>query len=130
MSLVGRLVPPVTQADLLAGLMRAQRLLHARGITAWQDAWLGGSDGYPDPSKAYLAAATDGSLTATVAGALWWERECGADGEPVGCLQEGAMSLVGRLVPPVTQDRSMSGDIENIRAAIVRSDFESLLTTD
>jgi predicted amidohydrolase YtcJ len=81
-SLVGRLVPPVTQADLVAGLLRAQRLLHSRGITAWQDAWVGGSDGYPDPSEAYLAAATDGSLTATVIGALWWDRERGADQIP------------------------------------------------
>ncbi|HET6532977.1 MAG TPA: amidohydrolase [Actinoplanes sp.] len=74
-SLVGRLVPPVTPAELVAGLRRAQRLLHSRGITAWQDAWLGGSDGFPDPSDAYLAAATDGSLTATVIGALWWDRD-------------------------------------------------------
>ena len=81
-SLVGRLVPPVTHDDLVAGLMRAQRLLHSRGITAWQDAWLGGSDGFPDPSEAYLAAATDGSLTATVVGALWWDRGRGADQIP------------------------------------------------
>jgi hypothetical protein len=79
MSLVGSLVPPVTPAEMAAGLQRAQRLLHSRGVTAWQDAWLGGSDGYPDPSEAYLAAATDGSLTATVSGALWWDRERGAD---------------------------------------------------
>jgi predicted amidohydrolase YtcJ len=81
-SLVGRLIPAVTHDDLVAGLMRAQRLLHARGITGWQDAWLGGSDGFPDPSDAYLAAATDGTITATVAGALWWDRDRGADQIP------------------------------------------------
>ncbi|HEU4871557.1 MAG TPA: histidine ammonia-lyase [Pyrinomonadaceae bacterium] len=37
-----------------------------------------------------------------------------------------AYEIVRRLVAPLTQDRSMSGDIENIRAAIVRGDFELL----
>ena len=41
-----------------------------------------------------------------------------------------AYEIVRRLVAPLTQDRSMSGDIENIRAAIVRGDFELLLATD
>ncbi len=40
-----------------------------------------------------------------------------------------AYEIVRRLVAPLTQDRSMSGDIENIRAAIVRGDFESLSDT-
>jgi histidine ammonia-lyase len=41
-----------------------------------------------------------------------------------------AYEIVRRLVAPLTQDRSMSGDIENIQAAIVRGDFELLLATD
>ena len=39
-----------------------------------------------------------------------------------------AYDIVRRLVPPLTQDRAMSGDIEKVRAAIVRGDFESLST--
>ncbi|KUJ69606.1 amidohydrolase [Streptomyces albus subsp. albus] len=78
-ALVSRLMPASTPADRLAGLLRAQQLLHSYGITAWQDAALGVFDGRPDPSDAYLTAARDGSLTARVTGALWWDRERGAE---------------------------------------------------
>ncbi|MEU5919469.1 amidohydrolase [Streptomyces sp. NPDC047141] len=80
--LVARLVPPATAADRLAGLLRAQRLLHSLGITAWQDALLGSFGGMADPSDAYLTAAEDGSLTARVTGALWWDRERGTEQIP------------------------------------------------
>ncbi|GHG06094.1 amidohydrolase [Streptomyces zaomyceticus] len=81
-ALVARLVPPSTPEDRLAGLLRAQRLLHSLGITGWQDALLGDFNGMADPSTAYLAAARDGSLTARVTGALWWDRERGAEQIP------------------------------------------------
>ncbi|MFJ3789363.1 amidohydrolase [Kitasatospora sp. NPDC090091] len=81
-ALVARLVPPSTAADRLAGLLRAQRLLHSLGITGWQDALLGVFNGQPDPSDAYLAAARAGTLTARVTGALWWERDRGAEQIP------------------------------------------------
>ncbi|MCL6671740.1 amidohydrolase [Streptomyces panaciradicis] len=82
MRLVGRLTPPATAADRLAALLHAQRHLHALGITAWQDALVGDFLGMDDPSGAYLAAARDGSLTARVVGALWWDRERGAEQIP------------------------------------------------
>ncbi|WP_329284965.1 amidohydrolase [Streptomyces sp. NBC_00691] len=81
-SLVGRLLPASTGAELLAGLLRAQRLLHSLGITGWQDAMLGDLNGRPDPSDAYMTAAGDGSLTARVTGALWWDRARGAEQIP------------------------------------------------
>ncbi|MFF5701101.1 amidohydrolase [Streptomyces sp. NPDC012794] len=81
-ALVSRLVPPSTPEDRLAGLLRAQELLHSLGITGWQDALLGSFNGMGDPSAAYLAAARDGSLTARVSGALWWDRERGAEQIP------------------------------------------------
>ncbi|MFE7616373.1 amidohydrolase, partial [Streptomyces sp. NPDC057496] len=81
-ALVARLVPPSTPADRLAGLLRAQGLLHSLGITGWQDALLGEFGGRPDPSDAYATAARDGSLTARVTGALWWDRERGAEQIP------------------------------------------------
>ncbi|MFF5938048.1 amidohydrolase [Streptomyces sp. NPDC012508] len=77
--LVSRLVPPSTAADRLAGLLRAQKLLHSLGITGWQDAMLGVYGGHPDPSDAYVTAARAGTLTARVTGALWWDRERGAE---------------------------------------------------
>lgn len=82
MQLVGRLTPPASAADLTAALLHAQRTLHALGITAWQDALVGNFLGMPDPSQAYRAAARDGSLTARVRGALWWDRERGAEQIP------------------------------------------------
>ncbi|MFF3002543.1 amidohydrolase [Kitasatospora sp. NPDC057940] len=80
--LVARLIPPSTAADRLDGLLRAQRLLHSLGITGWQDALLGEFNGQPDPSDAYLAAARSGALTARVTGALWWDRDRGAEQIP------------------------------------------------
>ena len=77
--LVGRLVPGPTFAEQLRGLLLAQEHLHALGITAWQDAIVGEYLGYPDPLPAYLAAARDGTLTARVEGALWWDRRRGGD---------------------------------------------------
>ncbi|MFI6932173.1 amidohydrolase [Streptomyces sp. NPDC050287] len=82
MQLVGRLTPPVTPADRLTALLHAQHRLHALGITAWQDALVGDFLGMDDPSDAYLAAARDGSLTARVVGALWWDRERGPEQIP------------------------------------------------
>ncbi|WP_306325542.1 amidohydrolase [Streptomyces venezuelae] len=81
-ALVARLVPVRTPEERLAGLLRAQKLLHSLGITGWQDALLGDFNGMADPSTAYLAAARDGSLTARVNGALWWDRDRGAEQIP------------------------------------------------
>jgi predicted amidohydrolase YtcJ len=96
MSLVAALVPDTTPAERLAGLLRAQGLLQSLGITAWQDAMICATDGYPDVSDAYLAAARNGSLTATVAGALWWDRGAGAAQIP-GLVGKRERFSVGRL---------------------------------
>lgn len=95
-SLVNRHIPATTAAARLAGLLRAQRLLHSLGITTWQDALVCGANGYPDPSGAYLTAARDGSLTATVIGALWWDRDRGA-GQIPGLLDKREQLTCGRL---------------------------------
>ncbi|MFE0512131.1 amidohydrolase [Streptomyces sp. NPDC058964] len=92
MQLVGRLTPPATAADRLAALLHAQRHLHALGITAWQDALVGDFLGMDDPSDAYLTAARDGSLTARVVGALWWDRERGAEQIPELVARRAALS--------------------------------------
>ena len=81
-SLVARVVPKASVEDRVKGLLRAQAYLHSLGITAWQDAILGVFNGQPDVSDAYLAAASDGRLTARVNGALWWDRERGAEQIP------------------------------------------------
>ncbi|MFF8617438.1 amidohydrolase [Streptomyces sp. NPDC015350] len=78
-ALISRLVPESSPADRLAGLLRAQELLHSLGITGWQDALLGVFNGKSDTADAYMTAARDGSLTARVTGALWWDRERGTE---------------------------------------------------
>jgi predicted amidohydrolase YtcJ len=81
-SLVGALAPEPPLAERVAGLLLAQQHLHARGITAWQDAIVGDYLGALDPLPAYLAAAARGQLTARVQGALWWDRARGAEQLP------------------------------------------------
>src|SRR5216683_1859882 len=81
-TLAGRLVPAPASGERLAGLLRAQQHMHSLGVTAWQDAIVGGYLGYDDPLPVYLAAAASGQLTARVAGALWWDRERGAEQLP------------------------------------------------
>ncbi|MFI6643309.1 amidohydrolase [Streptomyces sp. NPDC050504] len=82
MELVARLTPRSTPADRRAALLRAQAHLHSYGITAWQDAIVGKFGSMDDPADTYLAADDDGSLTARVVGALWWDRERGAEQIP------------------------------------------------
>jgi len=81
-NLVGRLLPELTVEERLAGLLLAQQHMHARGITAWQDAIVGDYLGSPDPLPVYLAAAASGQLTARVEGALWWDRTRGGEQLP------------------------------------------------
>ncbi len=77
--LMGAYVPEPDFEDRVEGLLLAQRHLHERGITAWQDAIVGPYLGSRDPLPVYLAAAASGQLTARVRGALWWDRGRGAE---------------------------------------------------
>ena len=115
-ALVVRLIPATTGAELLAGLLRAQALLHSLGITGWQDAILGDFAGQPDPSDAYLAAATDGSLTATVVGALWWDRDRGDEQIP-DLLGRRRRLTTGRLSCSAVK-MMLDGVAENFTAAM------------
>ncbi|MFE7861193.1 amidohydrolase [Streptomyces sp. NPDC057403] len=117
MQLVGRLTPPATAADRLAALLHAQRHLHALGITAWQDALVGDFLGMDDPSGAYLAAARDGSLTARVVGALWWDRKRGAEQIPE--LVEKRMALSHGRFRAGTVKLMLDGVAENGTAALL-----------
>jgi predicted amidohydrolase YtcJ len=89
-------VPEMTQEVMYEGLLRAQKLLHGLGITAWQDAMLAASNGYADVSDAYEKAAQADALTATVVGALWWDRDRGLEQIP-DILANRERLTVGRL---------------------------------
>ncbi|MCZ0982394.1 amidohydrolase [Streptomyces diastatochromogenes] len=116
--LVARLVPETTAEERLAGLLRAQKLLHSLGITAWQDALLGSFSGMSDPSEAYLTAANDGSLTARVTGALWWDRERGAEQIP---------ELVARR-EKFTSGRFRAGSVKIMQDGIAENFTAAMIT--
>ncbi|GAA2683614.1 amidohydrolase [Actinoplanes palleronii] len=118
MQLVAKLLPEVTPADRLAGLLRAQTLLHSMGVTAWQDAMLCATNGYPDVSDAYLEAATTGRLTASVIGALWWDRDRGAEQIP-DLLARRSRYSVGRLRSDSVK-LMLDGVAENFTAAMTQ----------
>ena len=114
MALVGDLAPPTTAEQRRTGLLLAQAHLHGLGITAWQDAIVGSYAGWPDPLETYVEAARDGTLTARVRGALWWDRTRGL--EQVEELAQRRVS-VGRFTTgtvKVMQD----GVPENFTAAM------------
>ncbi len=115
--LVGRLVPGPTPAEQLHGLLLAQRHLHALGITAWQDAIVGDYLGYPDPLPSYLTAARDGTLTARVEGALWWDRGRGGEqlDDLLGRRQAGQAGRFRASTVKIMQD----GVAENFTAGMI-----------
>ena len=116
-TLVGRHVPAVTFEDRLAGLLLAQAHLHARGITAWQDAIVGDYLGSADPLPVYLAAARSGQLTARVEGALWWDRHRGGDqlADLLGRRERGQAGRFRANTVKIMQD----GVAENFTAGMI-----------
>ncbi|WP_426323774.1 amidohydrolase [Microbacterium sp. E-13] len=82
MGLVNRLLPEEPLERLTEALLLGQRYLHSFGITAWQDAIVGSYGDAGDPGPAYLNAASAGTLTARVVGALWWDRTKGLEQIP------------------------------------------------
>jgi predicted amidohydrolase YtcJ len=72
-SFMHRFVPPPA-GGWSESLRRAQRELHALGVTGWQDAWV-----EPDLLEAYRALDAAGELTARVVASLWWDRERGLE---------------------------------------------------
>lgn len=69
--LVGRIVPPSTDAEIAAGLLDAQEFLWTLGITGWHEAILGEYNGKADCTAGYLATIADGTLRSRTSGALW-----------------------------------------------------------
>ncbi|MET9760589.1 amidohydrolase family protein [Streptomyces sp. NPDC006372] len=115
--LVGRLVPDPTPEEQLAALLRAQAVLHSHGVTAWQDAIVGAYANMTDPAPAYRAALDRGLLTARVVGALWWDRERGAEQIPELDARRAELSI-GRF-RATTVKIMQDGIAENHTAALL-----------
>ncbi|MFG2894197.1 amidohydrolase [Streptomyces sp. NPDC048248] len=117
MRLVADLLPEPTLTELTEGLLRAQRLLHSYGVTAWQDAMLGRGPGTADPIPAYLAARREGKLTARVTGALWWDRSRGSEQIPELIARREELS--GGLLRATSVKIMQDGIAENHTAAML-----------
>ena len=117
MALVGRHVPPPTQDDYDKALEVAQEYLFSLGITGWQDAILGEMSGRIDPINAYLRAGADGRLKARVVGALWWDRQKGAEqvDDLVALRDRGRAGRFAATSVKIMQD----GVAENFTAAML-----------
>jgi predicted amidohydrolase YtcJ len=114
MDLVDDVLPVDSAEDLEEGLLVAQTHLHSLGITAWQDAIVGGP--YPTLDT-YVTCAERGKLTARVIGALWWDRHRGAE-QIEELIERRAKSSVGRF--RATSVKIMQdGIIENFTAAVL-----------
>jgi predicted amidohydrolase YtcJ len=107
-------VPDPTLSDWVEGLLAAQRHLQALGITAWQDAIVGGS--YPT-LDAYRQIAASGDLTARVVGALWWDRHRGIEqvDDLLVARERGRVRRFAATTVKIMQD----GVIENGTAAVL-----------
>jgi predicted amidohydrolase YtcJ len=117
MQLVAKHVPAATEDDLIAGLLRAQDLLHSLGITAWQDALVASEGPLGDVADAYRIAQDRDLLTARVVCALWWERDQGL--EQLERLLEVREQLTRGRMTASTVKIMQDGVAENHTAAML-----------
>jgi predicted amidohydrolase YtcJ len=113
MDLVDRFRPDDTPADLEEALRLGQAYLHALGITAWQDAIV-----RPETEeRAYVALASRGELTARVVGAMWWERDRGAE-QIEEFVERRRATSIGRYAATSVK-LMMDGVLENFTGAML-----------
>lgn len=107
--LVGRIIPPATDDEVLAGLLDAQAHLWSIGVTGWHEAILGEYNGKADCTPAYLRAIADGTLRSDVSGALWI---------PPGLRVEDVPALVKRFVALRESNGAAAFDTSTAKAMI------------
>ena len=114
MDLVENVMPPVTEAEWAEGLRVAQQYLHSLGITAWQDAIVGGPY---DTLGTYTTMAGRDELTARVVGSLWWDRHRGEEqiDELVAKRERSSVGRFRATTVKIIQD----GVIENFMAGVL-----------
>ncbi|MGF6835040.1 putative amidohydrolase YtcJ [Paenarthrobacter sp. TE4293] len=115
--LVSALIPDPDQQHIRRALLAAQAYLHSLGVTAWQDAAVGQALGIPDSFEHYLALDSEGLLTATVTGALWWQRDRGL--EQLERFKERRAKAQGRFRATAVKIM-VDGVCENLTAALTR----------
>lgn len=123
MALVSKLLPEQSEADYDRAFDAAQAYLFSLGITGWQDAIVGAVNGRPDNLEAYLRADGDGRLKARVVGALWWDRERGAEQIPE--LVERRAAGRGNRFRATSVKIMQDGVAENFTAAMIEPYLDS-----
>ncbi|MFC5179336.1 amidohydrolase [Nocardioides taihuensis] len=116
MDIALRHAPPAGAHEGRAALLAAQAELFTLGITGWQDAAVGAMWGMPDLLETYLDAAVSGELVARVVGALWWERDQGA--EQVETLVERRAHATAGRFRPIAVKIMQDGVAENYTAGM------------
>ncbi|CAN5636406.1 amidohydrolase [soil metagenome] len=111
-------LPPTEPATVYRALLVAQERLLALGITAWQDAIIGSYLGQPDNTDAYLTAVAEQTLRARVIGALWWQRDAGA--EQIPDLVRRREQLTGGRFRATSVKMMLDGVAENFTASMVQ----------
>ncbi len=114
MDLLAEHLPMTTKDEFRAGLREGQAHLHALGITAWQDAIV--SKDFA-PVDVYAEAAANGTLTARVVGALWWERTRGLE-QIDDLIEQRETGAAGRFAPTSVKIM-VDGVCENFTAAVL-----------
>jgi predicted amidohydrolase YtcJ len=115
--LVAELMPAPDLEHCVRAMRLAQRHLHSLGLTGWHDAIIGAYLGYPDPYEIYRRLDSSGELTATVTGALWWDRHRGLEQLPE-MLARRAESLQGRRFRATAVKIMVDGIVESGTAAL------------
>jgi predicted amidohydrolase YtcJ len=116
--LVAQLMPVPDLELCVRALLQAQRHLHGLGLTGWHDAIIGEYLGYPDAYEAYRRLEATGELTASVTGALWWDRQRGLEQLPE-LLARRAETLQGRRFRTTAVKIMVDGIVENGTAALL-----------
>ncbi|WP_370113880.1 amidohydrolase [Streptacidiphilus sp. MAP12-33] len=117
--LVTRFMPAATDEDFYQGLLAGQAYLHSYGITGWQDAGVGPNFGPGDVYGAYLRADREGTLTARVRGAQWWDREGGLEQLPFFSERRAESERNGERFFAGTVKMMLDGVAENHTAAML-----------
>jgi predicted amidohydrolase YtcJ len=105
-------VTPPDTGQWKAYLRRAQRELHALGITGWQDAWV-----EPGVLQAYRELDDEGDLTMRVVTALWWDRHRGM--EQIDTFEEQRAWATGGNVHPIAIKLMLDGCPESCTGAML-----------
>jgi predicted amidohydrolase YtcJ len=117
--LVAELLPMPDLDHCVRALLRAQRHLHGLGLTGWHDAIIGSYLGvYPDAYDAYRVIDASGELTASVTGAMWWDRHRGLEQIPEFLLRQSE-TLQGRRFRTTAIKIMLDGILENGTAALL-----------